>query len=213
MKMFRSINLKSLSVAVSALALSTSVNAALVSKDWKDTGDNLITRDTVSGLEWLDMTETNDMSYNFVSLQLDVGGQFEGWRYASSEEVIILWGNFGINLAGSGLGSSVGLNTGIITATDFFGDTSAEYYSLNTGSAGLVSNSPAAGEHIAMGAYYNQPTNTSYYYQDSIIFGDDTHYLYYGSYLVQTSPVPVPTAAWLFGSGLIGLIGVARRKA
>jgi len=27
------------------------------------------------------------------------------------------------------------------------------------------------------------------------------------------SPVPVPAAVWLFGSGLIGLIGVARRKA
>jgi hypothetical protein len=27
------------------------------------------------------------------------------------------------------------------------------------------------------------------------------------------NPVPVPAAAWLFGSGLLGLIGVARRKA
>ena len=26
------------------------------------------------------------------------------------------------------------------------------------------------------------------------------------------SPVPVPAAIWLFGSGLIGLIGLARRK-
>jgi len=30
---------------------------------------------------------------------------------------------------------------------------------------------------------------------------------------VSSSVVPVPAAAWLFGSGLIGLIGVARRKA
>ncbi len=28
----------------------------------------------------------------------------------------------------------------------------------------------------------------------------------------QVSAVPVPTAAWLFGSGLLGLVGVARRK-
>ena len=27
-----------------------------------------------------------------------------------------------------------------------------------------------------------------------------------------TQTVPLPTAAWLFGSGLIGLIGIARRK-
>jgi len=29
----------------------------------------------------------------------------------------------------------------------------------------------------------------------------------------QVNVVPIPAAAWLFGSGLIGLIGVARRKA
>jgi len=28
----------------------------------------------------------------------------------------------------------------------------------------------------------------------------------------QFSAVPVPAAVWLFGSGLIGLIGIARRK-
>ena len=28
----------------------------------------------------------------------------------------------------------------------------------------------------------------------------------------DTAVVPVPAAAWLFGSGLIGLIGIARRK-
>lgn len=29
----------------------------------------------------------------------------------------------------------------------------------------------------------------------------------------STSPVPVPAAIWLFGSGLLGLVGFARRKA
>jgi hypothetical protein len=33
------------------------------------------------------------------------------------------------------------------------------------------------------------------------------------NYDFYTTPVPVPAAAWLFGSGLLGLIGVARRKA
>ena len=30
--------------------------------------------------------------------------------------------------------------------------------------------------------------------------------------IIETSAVPVPAAAWLFGSGLLGLVGVARRK-
>ena len=33
------------------------------------------------------------------------------------------------------------------------------------------------------------------------------------SYAGAASVVPVPAAAWLFGSGLLGLVGVARRKA
>ena len=28
----------------------------------------------------------------------------------------------------------------------------------------------------------------------------------------QTSPVPIPPAVWLFGSGLLGLVGIARRR-
>lgn len=33
-----------------------------------------------------------------------------------------------------------------------------------------------------------------------------------GAFAWELRPVPVPAAVWLFGSGLIGLIGVARRK-
>ena len=43
-----------------------------------------------------------------------------------------------------------------------------------------------------------------------MIFTQDTRTLVSGN---LTAPaVPVPAAAWLFGSGLLGLIGVARRK-
>ena len=37
-----------------------------------------------------------------------------------------------------------------------------------------------------------------------------------GSYTVAMAaltPVPVPASVWLFGSGLLGLVGVTRRKA
>ena len=41
----------------------------------------------------------------------------------------------------------------------------------------------------------------------------DSGYQYRGSFLVRTiSPVPVPAAIWLFASGLIGIVTLARRK-
>jgi hypothetical protein len=43
---------------------------------------------------------------------------------------------------------------------------------------------------------------TSTNYQGSGVFYDNIHF----------APVPVPAAVWLFGSGLIGLIGFARKK-
>lgn len=57
-------------------------------------------------------------------------------------------------------------------------------------------------------------------YADGTIYNTDGTFSIPGStnadlaFLVQgdISPIPVPAAAWLFGSGLIGLIGLARRK-
>ncbi len=38
-------------------------NAGLISIDWKTAGDNLITYDTNTGLNWLDLTETVGDTY------------------------------------------------------------------------------------------------------------------------------------------------------
>jgi hypothetical protein len=81
---------KSIALAATTLVLSTSVNSALMSTDWQVAGDNLITHDTISGLNWLDLSETNNMSPDVVTVQLGTGGFFEGWRYATSAEVINL---------------------------------------------------------------------------------------------------------------------------
>lgn len=51
-------------------------------------------------------------------------------------------------------------------------------------------------------------TFTEFAATDSIFLGED---FTRGAYM-YVAPVPVPAAAWLFGTGLIGLVGVARRK-
>ena len=48
----------------------------------------------------------------------------------------------------------------------------------------------------------------------SISWTNDVNDLWHGFTIgvTQVQPVPVPAAVWLFGSGLLGLVGVARRK-
>ena len=59
----------------------------------------------------------------------------------------------------------------------------------------------------------NGTSSTDPQYYDGIFAGPDTNYTSV-SYVVwnQTGVVPVPAAVWLFSSGLLGLIGAARRK-
>lgn len=45
-----------------------------------------------------------------------------------------------------------------------------------------------------------------------LLFPDSTTNNGLGSFLVATSLVPVPAAAWLFGSGLLGLLGFSRKQ-
>ena len=42
--------------------------------------------------------------------------------------------------------------------------------------------------------------------------GNATTLLTAFSVTAELAPVPIPAAAWLFGSGLLGLVGMARRK-
>ena len=43
-------------------------------------------------------------------------------------------------------------------------------------------------------------------------FSSSRDFTWNGSYTLTYEYVPIPSAVWLFGSGLIGLIGVSRRK-
>ena len=193
--------------------VSLNVNAAIISVDWKSTGDDLITRDTVSGLDWLDLTVTDNMSFNQATAELNVGGLFEGWRYATRTEVVGLWANFNIDLTFSHTAPGY-LDPNIEVATTFLGNTVVEYKpdELPFGVLGHINEFPSATTVTRMGSYYNAFDDLTYY---NVLNDDDRNVVtnYAGSYFVRVSSVPIPPAIWLFGSGLIGLIGFTRRKA
>ncbi len=52
------------------------------------------TTDTDTGLDWLDVTETVNMSYNDVIKEMGIGGKFEGFRYATAEEFNTFVGHY-----------------------------------------------------------------------------------------------------------------------
>mgnify|MGYP006896872789 CR=1 FL=1 len=66
---------------------------------------------------------------------------------------------------------------------------------------------------VSTGAFTGDSLGWDSTHSNPVNFWDDVGSQYVGSYLVKVSAVPVPAAVWLFGSGLLGLIGAARRKA
>ena len=213
--------MKKWAIASAALLLSTSVNASLINYD------NLMT-DTVTGLDWLSLSVTSGQSY---SGALDNN---PGWRYAGNLEVENLFVSVFDNYidtntrnhtaknydSASTLAEQAGRFGSLMGYTDDLSayDTSYGLYIDETGVLRLM------GVGTRLAGYATEVYSTEYTanYNSKIDVGMDLR----GIFLVRNSiegvtanlalssmsPVPVPAAAWLFGSGLVGLIGVSRRK-
>jgi len=203
------------------------VNAAIISADWLAEGDNLITRDSNSGLEWLDLTVTSNLSRNYVNSQRVIGGDYYGWRYATSDEVAGFFDAFG----------GVGPYNGWSTNNNGLFDLIAPYWGdLYCASAGCPSYVPGQGSGPGLGSsnfyiadygfggqYYagiisDQYNNTAMTTYDWIRikaawYDSDSQAFDFGSALVRdTNPVPLPATFWLFFSGLFGLLGLSRQR-
>lgn len=193
-----------------ALVLSTSANAALIERL-----GGLAYYDTDADLTWLADanaagTAMNWDAANTWAASLNVAG-IDGWRLASANNMPDAScdpanndGTF-YNCTGTELGhlfySVLGgsANTSIITSHnanyDLFSNIQGDgnYWSATEDSA-----SRAWDIYMGQGDLGDTSKSTSYYAW-AVHSGD-------------VSAVPVPAAVWLFGSGLIGLIGIARRK-
>jgi hypothetical protein len=86
----------SISSAAGMIALAvaaTPASAEIVELDWKTPGDKLITKDTASGLEWLDLTVTKGMSFNQVVAATQEGGALRGFRIPNLNDLFGLYGS------------------------------------------------------------------------------------------------------------------------
>jgi len=200
-------------IVTTALVLSTGSNAEIISVDWNNAGDNLITRDLSTGLEWLDLTETAGLTYDFVSSNLGDSGFFDGWAYASTSEVEAFFNSAG------------GIGPYDYNAPSPFNDLVVQdlleswgtLHSHNTQrfSNFVTSHIPQIDWHGTGIIYYSTNTPAVGYMDADFTSGglfNSEGVPNVGHALVRVSAVPIPAAVWLFGSGLIGLIGLARRK-
>lgn len=191
--------------------LVSTTNAALVEIDLLSAEDKIITRDTRTGLEWLDLDATPGVSVGNI-LRSEAWVNNYGFRFATAEEVSDLWVNsFGVNL----------------TAGGFISINYAPAQNL-VAFMGGVQDTTSAGDidRYIWGSNRATPSNTGW--RQSYVFINDTNSTAQFSlnhqdqdlenslqdqhFLVRATVVPLPPALLLFGSGLLGLFGISRRK-
>ena len=77
--------------------LSVTVNTIFSEQD-SSFGPKTITVDEQSGKRWLDLNLTTNRSYDEIVAEMVPGGEFEGFRYATTEEVLELFSNADFSL-------------------------------------------------------------------------------------------------------------------
>jgi len=189
----------------------TDAHAALVSVDDPVFGVDSITRDTATGLEWLDVSLTLNRTWNGAESEFAT----YGFRHATQIEVGELVANAGI--PGIDTGSSAA-NYAPITAFQDLVSCLAAYYEP-TGQDDCTTKGWAsteiAGRAELSWAQRNNATGTAYVIVNSNNKIDGSSLDTYkhptvGHWMVRTTVVPIPAAAWLFISAL-GALGLLQR--
>lgn len=201
--------------AICSLLAASGASANLIQVDLATPGDGLVTRDTSTGLDWLNLSLTTNLSYDDVMAGVGNSWLAQGWRYATTGEVC--------GLATEQLGaptpcpqtsidaenaptpavedliSRLGTTeppgpNGTLTAIGLFNDGQG---TISSGTAGI-------------GTLYNTGTlYTAYVWvRDPWIIKNSADPAV-GSFLVR--PVPEPSGCAVFGIGLLSVLIPGRR--
>jgi hypothetical protein len=203
---------------LASILFSFNVNAALLGL-----GTSFV--DTDSGNEWLDLSITQGLSYNDVNTLLAVGGDLEGWSYASYASVQNMFTNAGATFLNQSLFRDNHWEVAT-TIMDVWGqtvatqDTSVSFlYSTHF----LVSDENRFTANLVKGIAYFDLANPAdvngqgvFNYGGSVQHKDESSQSV-GSALVRTytgsvtSTVPSPSTLLLLSFGFIGLI-ISRKR-
>lgn len=203
-------------VLVSAIVLLVGnfSSATFIELDLYSSGDKLITSDTDTGLYWLDLIVTQNLSYNDALIQMGPGGSLEGFRYATVADVDRLQVSAGLP-AGTFYSSFFLYKNKMDALMDMVGETTSRNgYSFAQG----ITSDPfvpttSTDDRILRSFSVTRAAGAS-----QGIIADDSASPYLGSWLVTTTrpsipePVPEPATVLLLTSSLIGLAALSRRR-
>ena len=186
--------------------------------------------DTTTGLEWLDfggvVGNPITFGHSVNSAEAAYGVSNGGWRLADYTEVYSLFDMFFPSFVDDGDGSMaldevhdsvliqarnswlLSFGSDGISTIELDADTLISSRGFYLDELGLVQEMGLTIGGPIFGSTLYGPDYSEY------VTSRNEAYTNYGVFMVRdyTPPVPIPAAIWLFGSGLLGLVAVARRK-
>jgi hypothetical protein len=207
--------------AVTAVVcVATSANAAppLQKTDWKSFGDGLLLLDTDTNLKWLSLTQTLNLSVNDLMGQwfgstsvAPLVGSFSNFRYATLDEIGVLYGHFGItaidntDVLANWIGANVAFQALGVTGSNATVKLQEGLSIVGPGVASAPEIVATAPRQTARAFVFPTQSLTNQYSFDG---KKGTM----GSYLIMVSPVPEPGSLTMFlvGLSMVGLL--ARRR-
>lgn len=194
------------------LLFSQPAQATLVGADLFATDDQMLTRDTATGLGWLDLNLTLNLSVN--DILGGSGGYLDsGFRHATENEITVLFTNAGIPRLNTNAttpdGDPAGRVTenydGVVFLMGLLGCTG----NCVTGGPDFTSGFAALSELEAQAASMDVWDGKARALVGNCCAGFDSRHPSMGHWLVRQ--VPEPTTFAIFALGLLGL-GFSRRK-
>jgi hypothetical protein len=202
-----------LMILVSLFLTALPARAALYLTSDPQFGPNSVTVDTSTGLGWLGLTESVGLSYDQVIADMQPGGIFNGFRYASSQEVLTLYNSAGI----TGTGYYALSTPSISTLISLMGPTGT--FNGEPEINGITGTSSGSTQYAAA-IYASIGPNGPLLYLvtcgpgiGSVSYGDPFSFPDVGSWLVKEVPEPSSAAFVFLAIALPAGVTILRRQA